>query len=60
LKVVEYPNAAHSFDVDIRPRRYLGKLIGFDRSATEDSRTKMLDFFDEQLADKMQRAEMTR
>jgi dienelactone hydrolase len=59
LKVVEYPNAAHSFDVDIRPQRYLGKLVGFDKSATEDSRTQMLAFFGEQLADKMQRAEVT-
>jgi hypothetical protein len=25
--------------------RYLGKLVGYDRQATEDSRRKMLAFF---------------
>jgi dienelactone hydrolase len=49
LKVVEYPNAPHSFDLRIKLQRYLGKLIGFDKSATEDSRTQMLAFFNGQL-----------
>lgn len=44
-KLTIYPNAAHSFDIDIKPQRYLGKLIGNDRSATEDSRKKMAAFF---------------
>lgn len=49
LKVVEYASAAHSFDLPINLQRYLGKLIGFDKSATEDSRARMLAFFDSYL-----------
>lgn len=48
LKVIEYPDAAHSFDLRVISQRYLGKLIGFDKSATEDSRAKMLAFFAKQ------------
>jgi len=46
LKLVEYASAAHSFDLPITSQRYLGKLIGFDQSATTDSRARMLAFFD--------------
>lgn len=49
LKVVEYASAAHSFDLPIAAQRYLGKLIGFDQSATVDSRIRMLAFFDSNL-----------
>lgn len=49
LKVVEYATAAHSFDLPIALQRYLGKLVGFDKAATEDSRTRMLAFFDNYL-----------
>jgi len=49
LKVVEYASAAHSFDLPINLQRYLGKLIGFDKSATEDSRARMLTFFESYL-----------
>jgi dienelactone hydrolase len=57
LKVIEYANAAHSFDLQIPPQRYLGKLIGYDKPATENSRAHMLAFFNgtlapRQLADK--------
>jgi len=45
LSVVEYPKATHSFDVQIEPQRYYGKLIGYDRAATLDSRAQMLKFF---------------
>jgi dienelactone hydrolase len=48
LKVIEYPDAAHSFDVEINSQKYLGKRIGFDKAATEDSRNQMLTFFLEQ------------
>lgn len=48
LKVVEYADAAHSFDVEIGLQKYLGKRIGFNRFAAEDSRAKMLNFFDAQ------------
>ena len=47
LTLVEYPKAPHSFDVQIEPQRYLGKLLGYDRDATADSRTRMLAFFAE-------------
>ncbi|HWK95906.1 MAG TPA: dienelactone hydrolase family protein [Pseudolabrys sp.] len=46
LSFTEYPKATHSFDVRIEPQRYLGKLIGYDREATMDSRTRMLAFFE--------------
>jgi len=49
LSVTVYPEAAHSFDLDIIRSRYLGKLIGGDRRATEDSREKMLAFFSSHL-----------
>ncbi len=45
LKVIEYAKAAHSFDLPIPSQRYLGKLIGFDKPATEDSRAQMVAFF---------------
>ncbi|MFN3657175.1 MAG: dienelactone hydrolase family protein [Pseudolabrys sp.] len=45
LALVEYRNAAHSFDLPIPQQRYLGKLIGYDKTATEDSRAAMLAFF---------------
>lgn len=45
LDVKVYPTAAHSFDVLAPLQRYLGKLIGFDRQATEDGRRQMLAFF---------------
>lgn len=54
LKVVEYPNAAHSFDVGIPPQRYIGKLVGFDEAAAADSREKMLAFFEDNVAGKVQ------
>lgn len=45
LTLVEYPEAAHSFDVQIEQQRYFGKLLGYDRAATADSRSRMLAFF---------------
>jgi dienelactone hydrolase len=50
LSVVEYPKAAHSFDVQIETQRYFGKLIGYDRAATMDSRAQMLKFFEQERA----------
>lgn len=46
LQVIEYRNAAHSFDLPIMQQRYLGKLIGYDKTATEDSRAQMVAFFE--------------
>ena len=54
LEVIEYPTAAHSFDLRLGPQRYLGKLIGFNRSATEDSRARMLAFFNRQIEKNLQ------
>lgn len=48
-QVTVYPNAAHSFDLEIIPQRYLGKLIGKDPQAAQDSREKMLAFFQNHL-----------
>ena len=45
LQVKVYPEAAHSFDLEIMPQRYLGKLIGKNKHAAEDSRERMLAFF---------------
>lgn len=45
LQVKVYPEAAHSFDLEIMPQRYLGKLIGNNKHAAEDSRERMLAFF---------------
>lgn len=51
LRFIEYPNAVHSFDLHIAVQRYLGKLVGFDKHATEDSRARMLAFFDSRRLD---------
>lgn len=50
LQVKTYPGAAHSFDLDVLPQRYLGKLVGGDKQAAEDSRGRMLAFFIEHTA----------
>ncbi|MFZ5791045.1 MAG: dienelactone hydrolase family protein [Pseudomonadota bacterium] len=55
LKVTIYPEAVHSFDLDILPQSYLGKLIGGDQKATQDSREKMLAFFVQNLTDPLKR-----
>jgi dienelactone hydrolase len=58
LEVTIYPEAAHSFDLDILPQRFMGKLIGSDPHATRDSRTKMLAFFVNTLTDGLKRQYM--
>lgn len=45
LQVKSYPGAAHSFDLNIMPQRYLGNLLGHNKEAAEDSRQRMLAFF---------------
>jgi|GEM_PF-287271 len=45
LQIKIYPEAAHSFDLEIMPQRYLGKLVGNNKYAAEDSRRRMLAFF---------------
>ncbi len=44
-RFVLYPEAAHSFDVRSGITSYLGHRIGFDASATADSRSRMIAFF---------------
>jgi dienelactone hydrolase len=41
---VKYANAAHSFDLEIPERRFLGHLLGGNAPATQDSRKKMVEF----------------
>ena len=43
-KFVKYANAAHSFDLEISERRFLGHLLGGNAPATQDSRKKMVEF----------------
>lgn len=45
MNFVMYPNAAHSFDLELMPQRYLGNLIGKDAFAATDSRGRMMNFF---------------
>lgn len=52
LEVTIYPSAAHSFDLLAPEHRYLGKLVGYNRQATEDSRRRMLAFFVAHLGDR--------
>jgi dienelactone hydrolase len=52
LRVKVYRNAAHSFDIPIPVQRYLGKRIGFNRSAAEDSRKEMVRFFRRHVTDR--------
>lgn len=44
-KIVVYPNAVHSFDLEFPVQKYQGHLVGYDRKATADSRRQMLAFF---------------
>lgn len=43
--VVVYPQAAHSFDLDVAAHKYMGFQIGKDAGAASDSRNRMLAFF---------------
>jgi dienelactone hydrolase len=45
LSIKTYAGAAHSFDLDIIPQRYLGKMLGHNKVAAEDSRQRMVAFF---------------
>jgi dienelactone hydrolase len=46
LDVVVYPQAAHSFDVDVIPQKYQGFLIGKDVQAASDSRRRLWGFLE--------------
>jgi len=49
LRVTIYPDAAHSFDINILPQRYMGKLVGYDKHAFQAGRIAMLTFFTDHL-----------
>ncbi|MBR0666267.1 prolyl oligopeptidase family serine peptidase [Roseomonas hellenica] len=44
VTLVLYPNALHSFDVDLPERRYLGMQLGGDAAAAADARHRVLAF----------------
>lgn len=49
LQFVVYPQAAHSFDLEMMPTQYLGKRVGKNQRAADESRERMLAFFLEQI-----------
>jgi len=49
LNVTIYPEAVHSFDINIPPQRYMGKLVGYDEKAAKDAQVAMLTFFNQHL-----------
>ena len=44
-RVVVYPDAVHSFDLEIPRQQYQGHQVGYDSRATADSRRQILAFF---------------
>ncbi|HEY6979487.1 dienelactone hydrolase family protein [Reyranella sp.] len=48
--VTVYPEAAHSFDLDIIAQRYAGFRVGNDPAAAADSRKKMIAFLHHRLS----------
>lgn len=44
VTLVLYPNALHSFDVDLPERHFLGMQLGGDAAATADARRRVLAF----------------
>ena len=55
-----YPDAAHSFDLEIMKQRYYGNLVGYSKSATQDSRVKMMVFFNRHLTPERNRIRLSR
>ena len=54
-----YPDAVHSFDLEIMTQRYYGKLVGYSKSATQDSRAKMTAFFNGHLTPERNRIRLS-
>ena len=44
LRLVVYPYAPHTFDMDLRDRTVLGMRLGYDREATADARRQVIAF----------------
>jgi dienelactone hydrolase len=49
FSVVVYPDAPHSFDLELIQQRYAGFLVGKDKQAAESSRRRMFSFMHRQL-----------
>lgn len=47
VRLVVYPRAPHTFDVDLPDRTYLGMRLGFDGPAAADARRRVLEFLAE-------------
>ncbi len=52
-KVITYPGAVHSFDLNISRQEYRGHTLGYDQTATVDSRKQMVAFFSSHLTGKL-------
>jgi len=50
LRVSIFPKAAHSFDINIPVQKYMGKRVGYDKEAAQNSRIAMLSFFNQHLS----------
>jgi dienelactone hydrolase len=46
IKVIIYPGAEHSFDLDIEKQKYSGHWVGGDSSAKVESRKEILNWFE--------------
>ena len=49
-RVVVYPDAVHSFDLEVARQVYQGHQVGYDQQATIDSRQQILTFFEAHLS----------
>lgn len=56
LDVIVYPDAAHSFDLQVMQHRFHGYLIGHHPAAANDSSARMLSFFDGNLTEELRTA----
>jgi dienelactone hydrolase len=56
FNVIVYPQARHSFDLDIPLQTYAGFSIGRDPAAAVDSKNRMWAFFNDHLTEDLKRA----
>jgi dienelactone hydrolase len=57
-KVIIYPEATHSFDLNIEMQRFSGHLVGYNAPADRDSRAQMAAFFKSHLTKAAQPAQL--
>lgn len=55
FKLIIYPGAVHSFDLEIPAVTYLGHKVGYNEPATKASRERMIEFFKSHLTDEMKK-----